>query len=125
MMGLPGFWRWGLLSVPLAMLSFAVPLPAQESAWLRERFPVGYQYRVSSRVELTGTLTLPLEKGQTAPKKVALTGHSAIDYDERVLAHDKKDQVEKTLRVYSKLHFERKVAEQLQQTLSATRYGGS
>jgi hypothetical protein len=98
------------------MATFASPLPAQEAAWLREQFPPGYQYRVSSRVELTGSLTLPLETGQTTPKKVALSGRSAIDYDERVLAHDKKGQVDKTLRIYGKLHFERKVAEQQQQS---------
>jgi len=105
----------GFLCWPVVLLAGTAPLPAQEAAWLRERFPAGYQYRVSARVELAGTLTLPPEKGQTAPKKVTITGRSGIDYDERILGHGKNDQVDKTIRVYGKLDFERKVAEQLQQ----------
>jgi hypothetical protein len=67
-------------------------------------------------VELSGTLTLPLEKGQAVPKKVTVTGRSALDYDERVLTHGKDGQVDKSIRVYDRLEFERKVADQLQQT---------
>jgi hypothetical protein len=89
---------------------------AQEAVVLREQFPVGYQHRVSSRVELSGTLTLPLEKGQKDAKKVEVTGRSALEYDERVLSHGKDGRVDKTIRVYQRLHFERKVAGELQQT---------
>jgi len=97
------------------LLAGAAPLSAQEAVWLRERFPVGYQYRVSTRVDLAGTLTLPSEKDPATAKKVTITGQSAIDYEERVLVLGKKEQVDKTIRVYGKLNFERKIAEQLQQ----------
>jgi hypothetical protein len=75
---------------------------------------VGYQHRVSSRVELAGTLTLPLEKGQKTAKKVAVTGRSAIEYDERILSQGTGGEVDKTIRTYSRLHFERKVANEVQ-----------
>jgi hypothetical protein len=89
-------------------------LHAQEKVVLREQFPAGYQYHVSSRVDLSGSLTLPPEKGQ-APKALAVTGSSAIEYDERVLGLDKKGQVDRTARIYRRIDFERKVGEQKQQ----------
>src|SRR5215831_19512365 len=82
---------------------------AGEALRLHEAFAPGYQYRVSSRVDLTGKLTLPLEKGQTTPKTLDVTGKSAIDYDERVLALGKDQQVEKTVRLFQKMEFDRKV----------------
>jgi hypothetical protein len=111
----PGSNLVGLLSSLLVLHAVAVPLRAQSAVWLREPFPAGYQYRVSSRVELSGSLTLPVEKGQTVAKKVSVTGNSAIDYDERILTHDQVGQVKKTIRQYLRLDFERKVADQLQQ----------
>ena len=47
----------------LVLLTAASPLSAQEAVWLWESFPAGYQYRVTCRVELSGALTLPVEKG--------------------------------------------------------------
>jgi hypothetical protein len=102
----------GALAVLLHAVSTAT---GQEAVWLRERFPSGYLYQVSSRVELSGSLTLPLEKGQTTAKKVAVTGKSALEYEERVLSHGKNGEVDKSIRVYGRLSFDRKVAEQLQQ----------
>ena len=67
---------FGSLCSLLVPLAIAGPLRAQDAVWLREQFPAGYQYRVSSRVELAGTLTLPLEKGQTMPKKVDSRGRT-------------------------------------------------
>src|SRR5262249_22315628 len=64
----------------------AAPGGAEESARLQEQFPAGYQYHVSTRVQLSGTLTLPPEKDKPAPKPLPITGESAIDYDERVVA---------------------------------------
>ena len=45
---------------------------AEEPVHLRERFPVGYEYHVSTRVDLTGTLTLPPEKDKPAPKPLSV-----------------------------------------------------
>src|SRR5262245_51970857 len=103
-----------LALVLLAALS--APLAAQTPATsvrLSEIFAPGYQYQVSCRVNITGALDLPEEKGQK--KNLALTGMSAIEYSERVLI-EKEKQVERTIRLYRKIDFERKVGEQLQQS---------
>ena len=47
---------------------------------MQERFPVGYQYHVSTRVDLSGTLTPPPEKDKPAPKPLALSGDSAVEF---------------------------------------------
>ena len=77
-------WAWG---VALAgILPFADGARADEPVRLQEHFPVGYQYHVHTRVDLTGTLTPPAEKGKPAPKPLTVKGEGAIEYDERVLA---------------------------------------
>jgi hypothetical protein len=98
-----------VLLVPVAKL------PAEESVLLREIFPPGYQYHVSCRVELSGHMTLPLEKSQKKPKTLAVTGNSAIEYDERVLQRKKDGEVSKTIRVYRRIDFRRKVGGQPQE----------
>src|SRR5262249_45827902 len=54
------------------------------------------------------------EKDKPAPKALTISGSSAIEYDERVLAADSAGQVQKTLRLYRRLEFERKVGDRLQ-----------
>lgn len=81
---------------------------------LQESFPSGYQYHVSSRVELTGMLTLPAAKGKPEPKPLQVGGSSAIDYDERVLS-TADGQVQKTARIYRRIDFERQVGDDKQQ----------
>src|SRR3954471_13911502 len=87
-----------------------------EPVRLREQFPAGYQYHVSTRVELSGTLSLPPEKDQAAPKSLAVTGTSAIDYDERVLAAEANGEVKKAARIYRRMDFQRKVGDRPQQS---------
>jgi hypothetical protein len=89
---------------------------AQEAVRLQEVLQPGAQYVVSGRVELSGALTLPLEKGQTTPKTLAVSGNSALDYHERLLTIGKDGQVQSTLRVYKRLEFQRKVGDQSQQS---------
>jgi hypothetical protein len=89
---------------------------AEETLTLREAFAPGYQYHVSCRVELSGSLTLPAEKGQTEAKKLPVTGTSAIEYDERVLARTTDGQVQKTARIYRRIDFQRKVGDRLQES---------
>lgn len=89
--------------------------PASDVFRLREQYPVGYQYHVSTRVDLTGSLSLPPEKGSTAPKRLAVTGNSAIEYDEKVLAEGTDGAVQKTVRIYRRMDFQRVVGGQLQQ----------
>ncbi|HJT78451.1 MAG TPA: hypothetical protein VJ739_14705 [Gemmataceae bacterium] len=97
-------------------LGAAGGLRAADAVRLREAFPAGYQYHVSTRVELTGSLTLPAEKGKPAPAPLAVTGDSAIDYDERVLTAAADGTVEKTLRVYRRLDMHRNVGAQKQES---------
>jgi hypothetical protein len=91
------------------LLIGAADVAAEDAIRLREAFPPGYQYHVSCRVELSGSLTLPLEKGQKTAKALAVSGSSAIEYDERVLKQGKGDEVIKTFRIYRKIDFQRKV----------------
>ncbi len=88
------------LLVGYLALSAGTPGRAEDPVRMREDFPAGYLYHVSTRVDLSGDLVLPLEKGQTQPRKLAVTGDSAIEYDERVLAADRDDRVQKTARLF-------------------------
>jgi hypothetical protein len=87
---------------------------ADETYRLQERFPIGYQYHVRTRVELSGTLIPPAAKGKEV-KPVKMQGSSAIDYDERVLAIDDSGTVKKTIRVCRRLDFHRTLAGQPQE----------
>lgn len=107
---IPGRARAALL----VTLVLSHPLWADNPIRLREAFPVGYHYHVSSRVEVTGGLTLPAEKDQPE-RTLAVTGTSAIDYDERILSLEKDGQVGKTVRLYRRIDFQRKVGTQDQQ----------
>ncbi len=88
---------------------------AEETLRLRELFPAEYQYHVSTRVELAGQLTLPAPDKDKKPVPLSVSGGSAIEYDERVL--DARDNVvARTVRLYRRIDFDRKVGEQRQQT---------
>jgi hypothetical protein len=104
------------LSLAATMLA-AVPAAsrAQEPVVLRERLAPGYQYHVSTRVDLSGNLGLPAEKGQAAPKSLTIAGESAIEYDERVLTMAGDGRVEKTARIYRRIDFQRKVGDRPQE----------
>src|SRR5262249_35972994 len=102
----PPWLRW----LGICLLGPAAAL-AQEPVRLRENFSPGYQYHVSTRTELSGTLTLPADKPGQAPKPLPVTGSSSIEYDERVLATASDGQVQKTARLYRRLDFQRKVGD--------------
>ncbi len=89
----------GTGAVLAASLAFTARASAEDPVRLAERFAPGYQYHVSVRVDLAGTLSPPAEKGKPAPKPLDLVGDSAIEYDERVLALDKDGAVGKTARL--------------------------
>ena len=94
----------------LATLTFGatagvvVAQPATPVA-IREDFKPGYQYSVVCRVNIEGELVLPPEKGQAV--RLPVTGKSVIKYDERVLEL-KGDAVDRTVRFYEQMEFERK-----------------
>ena len=104
------------LSLPAALLVPAARTSAEEAVRLHEEFPPGYQYHVSTRVELSGSLTLPPEKGKPAPKPLTVSGESAIEYDERVLAPAADGTVDKTARIYRRCELHRTVGGQPQQS---------
>ena len=90
------------------------PLAAQEPVLLAERFVNGYEYRVQTRVDLTGDLNVPVDKDKP-PQKVKMTGRSTIDYDERVLVTDGRAADQKTIRHYRNIDFRRTVADRPQE----------
>jgi hypothetical protein len=100
--------------VTATFLILAAAADAQETVKLTEALPVGTQYHVNCKVEVQGNLTLPLEKGDKAPKTLTVAGTSVIEYHERVLTVNKQQQVKTTLRMYRKLDFQRKVGDQAQ-----------
>ena len=94
----------------LAILASALPVRADDAIKIEETFRDGRTYRISTRVDLSGTLTPPADKGQPAPKPVSVKGDSAIDYDERLLAID-NGAVRKTIRLYSRMDFDKTLAD--------------
>jgi len=104
------------LSLLGTLASSPVLLAAGEAIRFREDYPPGYQYHVSCRVDLSGSLTLPPDKDSTKARSLPVTGNSAIEYDERVLRRDKQGTVQKTARIYRRIDFQRKVGERLQET---------
>src|SRR5260370_37602880 len=107
---LPGFFALaGLVAAPALTL-------ADESIRLQETFPRGYQYHVSTRVELSVSMSLPDEKGQGAARVLAVTGTSAIEYDERILDTPADGQVQKTLRIFRRIDLQRRVGDRPQES---------
>src|SRR5580765_6765547 len=100
----------------IAVLVTAGSSHAQETVRFVESMPPGSQYSINSRVEVSGSLTLPPEKGQTSPKALQVNGSSVIDYHERVLTVNSQQQVKTTARMYRKLEVQRKVGDQKQST---------
>ena len=92
-----------------------VSLAADEPIRLQEKFATGYQYHVSVRVDIKGTLTLPPEKDKPAPKPLEVRGDSAIEYDERVLDVDAQGVVTKTARICRRVDFQRTVGDAKQE----------
>jgi hypothetical protein len=101
----------------LAMSAFASSQArADEPIRLVEEFPPGRQYHVSCRVELSGSLTLPADKAAASSRPLAVTGTSAIEYDERILRAAADTSVERTIRIYRRIEFERQVGDRIQES---------
>lgn len=92
----------------LSSLMLVASACAEEPIRLQERFTPGYQYRVNSRVRLSGELTIPPDQEYPKEQKLAISGESAIDYDERVLEVG-ADGPAKTLRIYKRIDFQKKI----------------
>jgi hypothetical protein len=104
---------WFPLLSLLAVLLCGRDAAAEDTVRLRELFPANYQYHVSTRVELSGRLTLPPPDKDKKSVTLGVSGTSAIEYDERVL--DARDgAAARTVRLYRRMDFERKVGDQAQ-----------
>lgn len=82
---------------------------ADEAVQFSEKFHVDHQYHAQTRVEVSGSLLIPGEKGKPG-KTVKVDGTANVDYDERILEL-KDEQVVRTLRGYTKLAFQRTTGE--------------
>jgi hypothetical protein len=113
---------WVLVSAWVGFWTFLRPaeINADEPIRLQEQYLVGSRYHVSTRTDLSGRMTLPAEKAgelaRNAPKTLAVTGTSAIEYDERVLSLDKDGAAQKTIRLYRRIDFQRKVGDRPQES---------
>lgn len=103
--------RWPLILFVSAFVGRAAV--GDDAIPLQERFPAGYQYHVSSRVHLTGELTVPPDKDNPKEQVLPFKGQSAIDYDERVL-ETAASTPSKTVRIYKRLDFQRQIGKQEQ-----------
>jgi len=103
----PSMPRHGTALLLLCLVSPPLVL-ADDAIQIEERVRVGDQCHVSCRVELAGTLTPEPEKGKEI-KALPVVGDSAIEYDERVLSVDSSGLVQKTVRIYRRIDFQRKV----------------
>jgi hypothetical protein len=114
--------RWHRLFAAFLALGVAANLPgfahAQAPLNLRESFTPGYQYHVSTRVEISGTLTPPPRPGAPAagatPRPVTVTGQSVMEYDERFLGADA--QTAKAIRIYRTIDLHRRIGDQPQES---------
>jgi hypothetical protein len=109
----------------LSSLVYAVSLNAEEPIALHERFSVDYEYHVSTRVELSGTLVPPPSEGgkgttgegnKSAAKPLSVRGSSAIEYDERILDVGQDNRVRKTVRFCQRTDFRRTVGDRPQES---------
>jgi len=81
---------------------------------LTENFGKDAQYHVTCQVDIKGTLSFATGGKDPNPKMIQVSGKSAIRYDERILQVDANRKVERTVRFYRQLEFDRKVADEEQ-----------
>ena len=95
----------------LVLVSHASAQPA-DTYRIAESFAKDAQYHVICQVEIAGTLSVPATDKSPAAKSLKVAGKSAIQYDERILQLRPDRQVERTVRWYRQLEFERKVGDE-------------
>ncbi|MEI7683904.1 MAG: hypothetical protein WCL32_02675, partial [Planctomycetota bacterium] len=84
------------------ILLLAAARSAQAPIRLEERLTPNMAYHVSCRVQLVGKMSVP-------DKTLDIEGKSEIEYDERILRQSASGAVDKTLRLFAKMEFERKI----------------
>jgi hypothetical protein len=97
---------------------FLGTLPAlAEPIRMKESFMSGGQFHVAIREAAEGELSLPAEGNKPPPPPLKIRGHSAQDYDERVLDSGTDSYpAPRTLRIYRRVELERSVDDQAQET---------
>lgn len=102
------------LLLPMMLIGFASPVWAQpnDAVRLTENFAKDAQYHVTCQVEIAGTLSLSPGAKDANPKPIKVSGKSSIKYDERILRVTADRKVDRTIRYYRQLEFERKVGEE-------------
>lgn len=99
-----------LIALTLMLTGFASSAYTQPIR-LTESFAKDAQYQVRCEVEITGTLTVP-----ASAKTLKVVGKSSIQYDERILQVSTDRRVERTVRYYRQLAFERKIGAEEQRS---------
>ncbi len=102
-----------LMSVALPMALNAAhaqdtPISLVEEHLLQRRI------HVSVRSDLKGTMQVPAQAGKM-DDTIAIKGTAGIEYDECYLAVDRQGRVDRTVRAYDKLDFDREVGNEVQQ----------
>jgi hypothetical protein len=92
-----------------SLLLVASQVEAQAPIRMEERLAPNVSYHVNCRVQIAGKMTLP-------DKIIDIEGKSNIEYDERVLRVNDAGVVDKTLRLFANMEFERKVGTDLQKS---------
>lgn len=75
----------------------------------------GDEYRLQTKSSLKGYLELPPEKEAKAGKRITINGNSEVVFRERAVREDANGQVDQVLRLYDKVEFKRKLADQDQE----------
>lgn len=91
----------------LAAWTAVAPAQQPEAVRITESFAKDAQYHVHCQVDIAGVLT-----ANAKPLKVS--GRSTIRYDERILRVNAERRVERTVRHYRQLEFDRKVGDEEQ-----------
>ncbi len=108
--------RFALPITLVVGLIWVPPSQANQALSLKERLAPGQLFQVHVQVDLKGKLELPSPKEGDSATQLSIKGNSVIEYEERLLKLDNMGQVERTIRVYRKMNFQRQVGDHLQQS---------
>src|SRR5690242_18272013 len=103
-----------LWSAIVTLIPWTFASAQNDAVRLTEDFRKDSQYHVACQVEITGTLTLAAD-AKSAPRSLKVFGKSSIKYDERILSLKADRSVERTVRYYRQLEFDRKIGDEEQQ----------
>ncbi len=94
----------------LSLILTAAPMWGQDRILLKESTDPGTAYRISTRTQLSGRITIPVGEGQPA-KSVTIQGICTTAYREEILPTDISMGERRTLRSYEAFDFRKVVAD--------------